>query len=312
MGASARGSEAMMELVGAWDGLGVVVRHDRPTGTWVFVALHDDTLGRPVGGCRMRVYDDPVDGLEDALRLARGMTSKWAVLDLPFGGGKAVLALPGPLESDARRELLLRFGGLLDSLGGAYATGEDMGTTPEDMALLAEISEHVHGVPGGPGPADPGPFTAAGVLAGTRAALEARTGSGELGGRTVLIQGVGDVGRPLAESLAAAGAKVLVSDVDVARVREVAEAVGAEVVAPHEVYGTECDVFAPCAVGAVLNDDTVGRLRCRVVAGSANNQLARPEHAGTLHDRGILYAPDYVINGGGALTFGLVALGTVD
>jgi leucine dehydrogenase len=292
--------------------MGVVVRRDEPTGTWVFVALHDDTLGRPTGGCRMRVYADPLDGLNDALRLARGMTHKWAVLDLPFGGGKSVLALPGPLDREARHGLLVRFGQLLKSLNGAFATGEDMGTTPADMAVLAEFSEWVHGVPGRPGPADPGPFTAAGVLAGIRAALEDRYGSDDLTDRTVLIQGVGDVGRPLATSLARAGGVVLVADVDESAAREVAQAVGGHVVVADRAYDTECDVFAPCAVGAVLNDETVPRLRCAIVAGSANNQLERPEHADALHQRDILYAPDYVINGGGALAFGLVALGTVD
>lgn len=303
----------ILELLGAWDGIGAVVRYDEPTGTWIFIALHDDTLGRPVGGCRMKVYDRPADGLEDALRLARGMTRKWAVIDLPFGGGKSVLAVPRPLAGEERRGLFRRFGGLLDSLRGAYATGEDLGTTPEDMAFLSSVTPWVKGTePGSDEPADPGPYTALGVFTGMQAALATATGSPELNGRSVLVQGVGDVGVPLARLIAESGGELLVSDLRADQAHRVADELGATVVDGVGPYGVECDVYAPCAVGATLNARTIPELRCRVVAGSANNQLEVPEDAERLRERGILYAPDYVINAGGAMAFGLMSRGTAD
>lgn len=304
----ARSFEDVLE---GWDGVGVVVGYDRPSGTWIFVALHDDTRGRPVGGCRMKVYETPAAGLLDATRLARGMTHKWASIDFDFGGGKAVLAVPHPMEGGARTGLLRRFGRFLNTLQGAYATGEDMGTTPEDMRVIASETEWVMGVnPDDPEPpTDPGPFTALGVLAGIEAAVAHLDGSGDLGGTTVLIQGVGDVGDPLARLLADVGARVLVSDLDDERAAAVARAVGGEVVSPEAVYATECDVFAPCAVGAVLNRSTIPLLRCRIVAGSANNQLEEDDDAERLRERGILYAPDYVVNAGGAMAFGLINKG---
>lgn len=301
--------EGLLELVQRWDGLAVVTRYDPPTGTWMFVALHDDTLGTPVGGCRMKVYPTPEDGLHDALRLAEGMTYKWAAIDFPFGGGKAVLAVPRPLEGEERVGLLHRFGALLDSLGGAFGTGEDLGTTPEDMRELGTVTEHVVGLPrDGVGPTDPGPFTALGVFSGIQAALRHRD-HGEVGGRRVLIQGVGDVGAPLARMCAEAGASLLLSDVDQERATAVAAELGGEVVAPEAVYDEPCDVYAPCAVGATLNGETIPRLRCDIVAGSANNQLAVEEDAEHLGDRGILYAPDFIVNAGGAMAFGLIYRG---
>lgn len=309
-----RAASDIEELIAGWDGLGVVVRFDQPTGAWVFIALHDDTLGTPVGGCRMAVYPSPSHGLRDAMRLAEGMTYKWAALDLPFGGGKSVLAVPRPLEGEDRKGLLRRFGRLLRSLEGAYETGEDLGTTPEDMAILAEESEHVMGVHRHADelPMDPGPFTALGVFAGIRAGLRHLTGSDGMDGRSVLVQGVGDVGEPLARMVAAAGGDVLVSDLDEERAGMLAEELGGDIVLPARVYETECDVYAPCAVGATLNADTIPRLRCRLVAGSANNQLESPADARLLAEREILYAPDYVVNGGGALAFGLLHRGETD
>lgn len=258
----------------------------------------------------MRVYEHPGEGLRDALRLAEGMTLKWAAIDLPFGGGKAVLAVPRRLERSERQGLLRRFGELLEALRGSFATGEDLGTTPEDMAFLAGVTRWVRtGRPGVESPEDPGPYTALGVYEGIRAGLEA-AGRDGIEGRTVLIQGVGDVGAPLARLLAAAGARVRLADVDAPRARRVAEEVGADVVSAGEVYWTECDVYAPCAVGATLNSGTIPQLRCSVVAGSANNQLEGPADADALHARGILWAPDYVVNGGGALALGLMHTGT--
>jgi len=304
------GQESFTELIEAWSGIGVVVRYDAETGTWIFVALHDDTLGRPVGGCRMKTYSRPEEGLRDALRLAEGMTHKWAAIDLPFGGGKSVLAVPRPLEGDARRGLLHRFGELLNTLRGAYGTGEDLGTTPEDMKEIATVTQHVVGLPKHEGgPTDPGPFTALGVLAGIKAALRHVHGSDELTGRSVLVQGVGDVGDPLARMVARHGGQVILSDLDGDKAFGLAVELGGSVVQAEDVYEAECDVYAPCAVGATLNSDTIPRLACDIVAGSANNQLESPEDSTRLGERQILYAPDYVVNAGGAMAFGLIFQG---
>jgi leucine dehydrogenase len=302
-----------LQIREGWDGIGVVVRHDQPTGTWIFVALHDDTLGPATGGCRMKVYERPEDGLEDALRLAEGMTYKWAAMDFPFGGGKTVLAIPHELEGDERRGLLHRFGDLLNSLGGRYGTGADLGTTTRDMQTIAEVSEYVIGVHGRTeGPMDPSPYTALGVFEGIRAALRHRFGSDDFGGRSVLVEGVGAVGEPLAERIAAAGGDLQVADLDADRAAAVASRLGGSVVPLSAVSRTECTVYAPCAVGATLSPDTIPELRCSIVAGAANNQLSGPSDAAALHERGILYAPDYVINGGGAMAFTSIYLGVND
>lgn len=321
----------LQSLIQSWDGLAVVTHFDLATGTWMFIALHDRTLGRPTGGTRIRQYESPAEGLYDAMHLAEGMTHKWAAADLPYGGGKAVLAVPEPIQGEAREALLRRYGKLVDSLRGGFATGEDLGTTPRDMATIAEETEYVIGGHQGQ-MTDPGPFTARGVFAALQATVRAAFGDDELSGRTVLIQGVGDVGAPLARRLADAGARLLLSDPHEERVRklmdELAPGKGAEdgteseedsddgfsprVVPPDEVYDTPCDVFAPCAVGFVLSQETVPRLRCRAVAGSANNQLADLEAAELLHQRGIVYAPDYIANGGGAIAFGMMEQGVDD
>jgi leucine dehydrogenase len=235
------------------------------------------------------------------MRLAEGMTCKWAAAGMSFGGGKSVLAISGPLDPRNRTALMRRFGRLVQSLRGAYAAGEDLGTTPDDMAIVAEETEWVKGVQAGGRAVDPGPYTALGVFSGICAALNQVLGSRDPAGRRVMIQGVGDVGEPLARRLLAAGAEVIVSDLDEAASWRVSTELEVETVVPHLVYARRCDVFAPCAVGAVLNRETIPQLQCRIVAGAANNQLAEPEDADLLHERGILYAPDYVINAGGAI-----------
>lgn len=301
---------SLEEVIQGWEGEAVAARYDHPTGSWFFVALHDTRLGPASGGTRMRIYPDPAAGLADAMRLAEGMTQKWAVLDLPFGGGKAVLAVTAPLRGREREGLLLRYGGFLETLDGSFQTGVDLGTTPEDMVVVGRVTRYVHGVDFEDGrPIDPGPYTARGVLRGIEAALETVFGHPGLTGRRVLVQGVGDVGLPLARSLAKGGARLLVSDIDAERAAEVAADLEAEIVAPEGIAGRECDVYAPCAVGGVLDRQTIPALACRIVAGSANAQLAEPEDAERLHERGILYAPDYVINAGGAAAFGLMATG---
>jgi leucine dehydrogenase len=293
------------ELIQSWDGEYVVTAYDAPSATWIFIAIHDRTLGMATGGCRLSFYSTPGDGLRDAMRLARGMTYKWAAIDFPFGGGKTVLAAARPLQGEAREALLLRLGSMIDSLGGTYGVGVDLGTSPADMATLGRRTRWVFGKPedqGGQG--DPGSWTAMGVLAGIRSAVEHAFGVDSLADRSVLVQGVGGVGGPLARQLAAEGAIVLISDAMPGRAQALASDLGARVVAPEDTYHTPCDVFAPCAIGGILNERSIPQLECRVVAGSANNQLERDADADLLHERGILYAPDFVINAGGAIAHG--------
>jgi leucine dehydrogenase len=299
------------ELLETWDGETVVTQRDRESGGWIFVCLHSTRLGPAGGGTRMRVYGTPAEGLADAMRLSGAMTRKLAVAGLPLGGGKGVLAVPEIPVGEKRRELFLRYGDLVASLGGKYLTSSDLNTGEADMDVIGERTQYVFGrseAAGGSG--SPAPPTALGVYHGIRASLSHAFGSDDLQGRTILVQGTGGVGSALAEHLAKAGASVLVSDVEPERANTVAARLGGAVVDPDKVFDTDCDVFAPCAVGGILSAETVARLRCRIVAGSANNQLAEPVAAELLHERGILYAPDYVINAGGAVAIvGLEQLG---
>jgi glutamate dehydrogenase/leucine dehydrogenase len=229
------------------------------------------------------------------MQLSAAMTRKMAAVGAPRGGGKAVLAVPSLPAGEPRRRLLLRYGDLVASLGGSYRTAGDMNVSPEDLDVVAERCRWVYGTSSGGG--DSGRGTARGVLHGIRASVEHVFGSAELDRRTVVVQGCGAVGGDLARSLAAEGAIVLVSDVD----HERARATGLKTVSPDEVVGSQCDVYAPCAIGGTLNADSIPRLRCRIVAGSANNQLGDDADAERLRARGILYAPDYVINAGGVV-----------
>jgi leucine dehydrogenase len=297
------------ELLESWDGEQVVIHRDRESGGWIFICMHSTQLGPAAGGTRLKVYDAPADGLRDAMRLSAGMTAKLAVADLGLGGGKAVLAMPKIPEGDERSALLHRYGDIVASLGGSFITSSDVGTGESDMDVIADRTEHVFGrsvAKGGAG--DPGPFTAVGVFHGIKASLAHAYGSDDLSGRTVLVQGVGSVGAALAELLGRDGAVVLVADVDAERARTIAASVGGSAVEAGHAIGTECDVYAPCALGATLSTETVPQLRCRIVAGSANNQLAQPEAADLLRAAGILYAPDYVINAGGAIAINFLEL----
>ena len=286
------------ELLEGWDGEHTVIRHDPESGAWMIVCVHSTKLGPAAGGTRLKSYPAPADALHDAMRLAAGMTRKMAVVGLPCGGGKAVLAVPEVPLGDARRRLLERYGDLIESLGGSFFTGPDVNTGEADMDVIGERTGYVfcRSVENG-GSGDPSPHTALGVFHGIRASLRHAFGSNELGSRTVLVQGAGSVGGRLAALLLEAGATVLVTDVDDARARET----GATVVAPDDALSADCDVYAPCALGATLTAASIPRLRCRVVAGAANNQLETPADGDRLREAGILYAPDYAINGGGAL-----------
>ena len=295
------------ELIRNWPGEEVVVRYDRPTDSWMFIAIHSTLGKRSVGGCRIKVYPDPAEGLLDALRLAEGMSNKWAAIEVEYGGGKSVIALSRPVQGEERTALMRRFGRMIDSLNGRYGTGPDIGTTPDDMALLATETRYVHCYDWKiRAPYDPGIYTALGVFVGLKSALRFATGTDELSGVRVLVQGVGDTGAPLARSLAAAGAHVLVNDLDSERARRMAAELGGDLVQADAIYDAQVDVLAPCAIGAILNEQTIPRLRCKVIAGAANNQLRFPDDADRLHQRGILYAPDYVVNGGGAVSLAMV------
>jgi leucine dehydrogenase len=261
----------------------------------MFVCVHSTALGPAGGGTRMRVYPAPADGLADAMRLSAAMTWKMAAAGMPRGGGKAVLAVPELPAGEPRRRLLRRYGELVASLGGSYRTAGDMNISPEDLDVVAETCPWVYGTTSGGG--NSGRGTARGCLHAIRATVEHLFGSPELAGRSVLVQGAGAVGGVLAGELADAGARVLVSDVDEAR----AAATGCETVAPERVVETEVDVYSPCAVGGTLDAESIPRLACRAIAGCANNQLAEPEDADRLRERGILYAPDYVVSAGGII-----------
>lgn len=304
---------SLQQRIQAWNGMAVVSRFDRPTGAWIFICMHDNSLGSCTGGSRLKIYESPDEGLLDAMRLATGMTSKWAAIGEPVGGGKAVLALAAPLDGEARRGLLLRYGSLIESLNGAFRTGEDLGSTSDDMQVLAERTRFVHGFHPETGvKIDPSPFTAMGVFAGLKSAVAASWGSDDLTGRKVLVQGTGNVGTNLGRLVVEAGGQLLVSDIDQNRARQVASELGAATIEPSHVYDTECDVYAPCAIGATLNSETIPQLHCRIVAGSANNQLAEPEDSRLLLERQILYVPDYIINAGGAKSFALMDRGMGD
>lgn len=261
------------------------------------IAIHDTTLGPALGGTRFWRYASEREALVDALRLSRGMTYKAAIAGLNLGGGKSVILAD---ERTRDRERLFRaHGRAVESLGGRYITAEDVGTSVEDMEFVRAETRWVVGVRGGSG--DPSPATAHGVYQGIRACARERYGDPSLEGAHVTVQGVGHVGYHLCSELASEGARITVADINPASVRRVVDEFAATAVAPDEIYDVPADIFAPCALGGVVNDRTVGRLRVDIVAGSANNQLAEPRHGNALQERGILFAPDYVINAGGLI-----------
>ncbi len=276
----------------------VIFGNDPETGLSTIIAVHDTRLGPAMGGCRMWPYDSLEDALNDALRLSHGMTYKNAVAGLDFGGGKAViLGHPGKHKTP---ELLASFGRHVDQLGGSYITGEDVGLTPADMEVIARETEHVRGT-SQTRRGDPSPYTALGVYHGIVAALDHAFADGDPRGRIVSVQGLGNVGFALARLLHQAGAKLVVSDINAEVVRRAVQEFGAETVDTEYAHRVRADVFAPCALGSILNDDTIADLEAPIVAGAANNQLAEVRHGVALMERSILYAPDYVINAGGVI-----------
>ncbi|MFO8059621.1 MAG: Glu/Leu/Phe/Val dehydrogenase [Bacillota bacterium] len=275
----------------------LVFCYDEVSGLRAIVAIHDTTLGPALGGTRMWNYESEDDAIEDALRLSRGMTYKNSAMGLNLGGGKAVII--GDSRTDKSEELWRAYGRFIQSLGGRYITAEDVGTTPEDMAHISAETEYVVGLAHKSG--DPSPVTAYGVYRGIKASLEHLTGSDDLDGKTVAVQGIGSVGFALCGYLHEDGAGLVVTDIFEEALNRAVEEFGAEVMDPDRIHACECDVFSPCALGAVLNVETIPELKCRIIAGAANNQLAEDSLAGVLRDRGILYAPDYVINGGGVI-----------
>lgn len=275
----------------------VVFNYDEVSGLKAIIAIHDTTLGPALGGTRIWNYRTEEEALLDALRLARGMTYKSAAAGLNLGGGKAVII--GDARKIKSEELLRAYGRFIQSLNGRYITAEDVGTTVDDMTIIAEETNYVTGLPGTSG--DPSPVTAFGVWRGMKAAADEVFGSPDLQGRVVAIQGLGHVGYHLAKHISEEGGKLIVTDIDKERVNRVVKDFGAEAVKPDEIYGVDCDIFAPCALGAVINDNTIPRLKCQIVAGAANNVLAKERHGDILEEKGIFYAPDYVINAGGVI-----------
>ncbi|HEX2049396.1 MAG TPA: Glu/Leu/Phe/Val dehydrogenase dimerization domain-containing protein [Actinomycetota bacterium] len=292
----------LQELFETWDGEMVATRYERDAGVWMFVCVHSTQLGPGTGGTRMKSYASPYDALRDGMRLSGAMTLKFAVVGLPLGGGKAVIAIPEIPQGDERVALMRRYGEFVGSLGGTYRTAPDMNTSERDMDIVGDVCGYAFcRSPERGGSGNTAPATATGVFHAVRASLAHATGSDDLGDRIVTVQGAGAVGARLAELLVAAGARVRVADVDQTRAEAAASASGAVAVPSDDVLHEECDVFAPCAIGGVLDERSIPRLRCRVVAGAANNQLATPADARRLHEAGILWAPDFVANAGGVL-----------
>ena len=281
---------------------------DKATQLKAIVAIHDSRLGPALGGCRFIEYDTDEAAYIDALRLARGMTYKAALAGLAHGGGKSVIIRP---KSRFDRVALFRaFGQFIENLRGHYITAEDSGTGLEDMEIVRTVTKHVTGIdPSHGGSGDPSPFTALGVRRGIEACVKFKLGKNDLRGVHVAVQGVGHVGYHLCKELHQAGAKLTVADVDPHKSERANREFGAAIAPLDKIAHVECDVFAPCALGAGINDETVPHLRAPIVAGAANNQLAEPRHGNDLHARGILYAPDYAINAGGLVNVAQEVIG---
>ncbi|NLY73348.1 MAG: Glu/Leu/Phe/Val dehydrogenase [Tissierellia bacterium] len=275
----------------------LVFCQDKSTGLKAIICIHDTTLGPGLGGTRIWNYEEEEEAIVDVIRLARGMTLKNSAAGLNLGGGKAVI-IGDPKE--IKTEALFRtFGRYIEGLNGRYITAEDMNTTTQDMNWINAETDYVVGLEGKSG--DPSPVTAFGVFRGIQAACNEVYGSDELTDKVVAVQGVGAVGYTLCEHLHKAGAKLIVTDIFKENIQKAVDAFGATAVDPDEIYGVDCDIFAPCAMGAIINDFTIDKLKCKIVSGSANNQLAENKHGELLEEKGILYVPDFVINSGGVI-----------
>lgn len=272
--------------------------NDNETGLKAIIAVHNTVLGPALGGTRMWMYNNELEALNDVLRLSRGMTYKNAISGLNLGGGKAVII--GDSRSMKSEALFRRFGKFVNSLAGKYITAEDVGISPADMVWVSMETNHVVGLPGKSG--DPSPVTAYGVYMGMKACAKEQFGTDALAGKKVAVQGVGHVGEYLVKHLTQEGAEVFITDVHEETLKRVSETYNAKVVGLNEIYDIDMDIYAPCALGATVNDDTLSRLKCSIISGAANNQLANEKvHGQIVMDKGIIYAPDYALNAGGVI-----------
>ena len=272
--------------------------NDNESGLKAIIAIHNTVLGPALGGTRMWTYNNEMDALNDVLRLSRGMTYKNSISGLNLGGGKAVII--GDSRSMKSEALMRRFGKFVNSLSGKYITAEDVGISPIDMTYVSMETDHVVGLPGKSG--DPSPVTAHGVYVGMKACAKHQFGSDSLAGKKVAVQGVGHVGEYLVKALAEEHAEIFISDIHEPTLKRVAEQYGAHVVGLNEIYDVDMDIYAPCALGATVNDDTLSRLKCSIIAGAANNQLKQETvHGRAVMEKGIIYAPDFAINAGGVI-----------
>jgi len=278
----------------------LVFCQDKQSGLKAIIAIHDTTLGPALGGTRMWTYASEEDAIEDALRLARGMTYKNAAAGLNLGGGKTVII--GDPRKDKNEEMFRAFGRYIQGLNGRYITAEDVGTTVADMDLIHEETDYVTGIsPAFGSSGNPSPVTAYGVYRGMKAAAKEAFGTDSLEGKVVAVQGVGNVAYNLCKHLHEEGAKLIVTDINKEAIQRAVVDFNAIAVEPNDIYSVECDIYAPCALGATINDVTIPQLKAKVIAGAANNQLKDPKHGDTIHEMGIVYAPDYVINAGGVI-----------
>lgn len=278
----------------------LVFCQDEQSGLKAIIAIHDTTLGPALGGTRMWTYENEEAAIEDALRLARGMTYKNAAAGLNLGGGKTVII--GDPRKDKNEEMFRAFYRYIQGLNGRYITAEDVGTTVEDMDIIHDETDYVTGIsPAFGSSGNPSPVTAYGVYRGMKAAAKAAFGTDSLEGKTIAVQGVGNVAYNLCRHLHEEGANLIVTDINKQSVQRAVEDFGARAVDPDDIYSQDCDIYAPCALGATINDDTIKQLKAKVIAGAANNQLKETRHGDQIHEMGIVYAPDYVINAGGVI-----------
>lgn len=282
--------------------------HDAETGLRAIVAVHNSILGPGLGGLRMFNYANDDDALTDVLRLSKGMTFKNALAGIPFGGGKAVIL--GDPKTDKSPAMMHAFGRALHKLGGHYITAEDVGTSVADMDVIRSETPFARGTSTGVG--DPSPFTAMGVRHSIHAAVQSKLNTDNIKGIKIAIQGLGNVGYGLAQMLHEDGAQLIVTDVSPSKVEQAKQELDAIAIKPDEIYDVECDVFAPCAMGASINDMTIQRIKSSIVCGAANNQLALSKHARELSNRNVLYVPDFVANAGGVINIGLEGDATRD